>query len=162
MTAATCPRCGGELVSRRIPAGQERSGPVTAAADPHTVRACLAGCAAIDTDLEAALDGALTAGLPFANGTPHDQRCAACSARLDLPMRATLRAVTVAPTGSPPFTVTFGLPFVRCGECGTDNVPPGVADDVRTSGRAACGLPPTRQRTTLLRRLLRRGGPGSL
>lgn len=161
MTQPTCTRCGGSLALHRLPASEARSGPVTAAADPHDVRACAAGCEVHDATLEDALQDALSVGLRFAAGTPRDRRCSVCTAVLELPMRATLRAVTVAPIGSAPFTLAFGLPLIRCGECGTDNVPPGVGDDVRTSGRTACGLPAERRRPMLLRRLRRRGGPGS-
>lgn len=156
-----CPGCGGEQRPIALPAAQARTEVVTASVDARTVVRCDPGCSDTRSLLGSALDRALDAGLTFGRGRPDAASCAGCTELLDLPMRATTRSVTVEPPAAAPFTLTFSLPLVRCGGCGADNVPPGLADAVRSSARTACGVPPEQRRGGLLRRLRRRGAPGS-
>ena len=156
-----CPDCGDEQRTDARPAAQVRVGVVSATADPRTAIACERGCADAVGRLGAALERALASGLTFGHGRAGAPRCAACDEALDLPMRATLRSITVEPPAGPPFTLTFTLPLVRCGECGTDNVPPGVVDAVRSSAHEASGVRPAPRPGGALRWLRRRGGRGS-
>ena len=156
-----CIDCGDEQRPLTRPASQARAGVVSASVDPRTADGCERGCADSEARLGAALEQALASGLTFGHGRPDAPRCAACDEALDLPMRATLRSVTVEPPVGAPFTLTFALPLVRCGECGTDNVPPGVVDAVRTSARDACGVRAAPGPSGAFRRLRRRVGRGS-
>ena len=156
-----CPDCGDEQRTVTRPAAQARAEVVGASVDPRTAVTCARGCADAEERLGAALEQALASGLTFGHGRPGAPRCAACDEALDLPMRATLRSVTVEPSVGPPFTLTFTLPLVRCGECGTDNVPPSVVDAVRSSARDACGVRPVPRPSGWFRRLRRRVGRGS-
>lgn len=117
----------------------------------------------------AAIDGRLT----FAARRRRVAHCGACTAVLDLPMRATTRSATVEPPDGPPFTLTFWLPVVRCGVCGVDDVPPELVEVVLrcalTSAGAAGAIgaigatvedAPRRTRSLLLRPRRRRGAPG--
>ena len=134
---------------------------MSASVDPRAVVGCDRGCADSEARLGSAVERALELGLTFGRGRTGTSRCAICAEPLDLPMRATLRSVTVEPPAERPFTLTFTLPLVRCGECGTDNVPPGVIDAVRSTGRDACGVGPAPRSRGLFRRLRRRGARGS-
>ena len=156
-----CPDCGDEQRARTRPAAQASAGAVSASVDPRPAIACDRGCEQSEEPLGAALERALHSGLTFGSGRPASPRCAVCEEPLSLPMRATLRSVTVEPAAEPPFTVTFALPLVRCGDCGTDNVPPGVVEAVRSCAREVCGVEPERLAGGPFSRLRRRGGRGS-
>ena len=155
----SCATCGDALVAERRAAVQERSGPITASVEARAVLRCDHGCA--QEEVAPALATALGDAPPAATGRPGAGRCGPCGAPLDLPMRATLRSVTVAPELGPPFTVTFGLPVVRCGECGVDNLPIGLEDDLHRSAHAACGVPLRTVGRGPLSWLRGRGGRGS-
>jgi hypothetical protein len=120
---------------------------------------CGDACPVPQRDLARAIDGAIDARMLLATGRTRSPRCGGCTAALDLPMRSTVRSLTIEPDGSAPFTLTFALPVVRCGDCGHDNVPTELAEVVRRSAREVCGandVNAARARTGLLRRLLRR------
>lgn len=155
-----CPDCGDEQHTHARPGAQVRVGAVGVSVDPHTAVTCARGCAGAEERIGAALERALETGLDFGHGRPGAPRCAICDEPLDLPMRATSRSVTVEPPAGGPFTLTFALPLVRCGECGIDNVPPGVVELVRSSAREACGLGPAPRRGGAFRRLRRHVGRG--
>lgn len=157
-----CPTCGGEIRLALSPAGRSRSGPVGAVSDPRMTPTCSLGCVDATADLRAALDRALDAGLTFARSRGRFDRCGVCAQLLDLPARASTRAVTVEPELSGLFTLTFTLVLVRCGDCGMENVPSGLHRDVRASAFEACRTSPQDGRTSLLRRLRDRGGRGYL
>lgn len=112
---------------------------MTASVDPRADLVCRRGCDQARPSLEA-LGDAVARQLLVAAGRPGAGACGSCHAPLDLPMRASTRAVTVEPPSGEPFTLTFGLPLVRCGECGADNVAPGLAEDLRRSALDACAL----------------------
>jgi hypothetical protein len=164
---STCPTCLVPLRTVTLPAGQGRSGPVSTTVDPRSATVCPSGCTTTaGAPSTRRIDDAVEQRMTFGTGRTRSVRCGACAAVLDLPMRATTRSVTVEPVDGPPFTVTFTLPVVRCGGCGTDNVPPELRDHVRLSIRVACGEPSDVVARTGLGRLLltwrrRLGGQGS-
>ena len=164
MTAADpgCARCG-EPLTGAAPVAVAIAGPIRAIAERRPRPAC-AACGAEGPShdaLVAAVGRAIAARLVGASGRPGAARCGACRSVLDLPMRATSRALTIEADGAAPFTVTVELPLVRCGGCAVDNVPPELVAEVDRSVRATCGLPPASTRTGAFSRLRRRRGRGS-
>jgi hypothetical protein len=141
-----------------------RSGPVAASVDPRADLLCHRGCDTTRATVDAVL-AAVGDQLPIADGRPGAGSCGTCGWPLDLPMRSSVRSVTVEPPSSEPFTLTFSLPLVRCGDCGADNVAPGLTDELRRSALEACGLPSDISLRARLARLLsrrrRRDAPGS-
>jgi hypothetical protein len=109
---------------------------VTASVEPRIALRCSSGHPDPDDRdaLRAAIDGQLTLARPRLLGSA---RCGACTAPLDLPVRTTLRSITVEPLDAAPFTVDLELPVTRCGDCAVDNVAPGLARAVRRAAAAA-------------------------
>ena len=166
----TCNVCGAALQVSGRASTEHREGPVTAQADARALSVC-ADHAARDEQLRIAVLAAIDGGLTFAARQRRAAHCGACSVVLDLPMRATVRSVTVEPPDGPPFTLTFSLPVVRCGACGVDGVPPELVEVVIRCALVAVGVAgeagtvaedaPRRVRSLLLRSRRRRGAPGS-
>lgn len=158
----TCRRCATALTPERRAGATATQGPVEATAEPHVVAAC-SRCGprapGRPDALAVAVDAALAERLPVAGGRPGAARCSSCASALDLPMRATGRALTVTPPSSPPFTVSVRLPLIRCGGCGRDLVPPELARPLRTAVHGATGTADTA--VGPFRRLRRRAGRGS-
>jgi hypothetical protein len=130
-----CAACGAPRTARPHGGGTAEVGPLRAQVEPHELVDCHDGHAgrAVDAALLRAVSEQLTVARRRWRGGDH---CGGCSAALDLPMRATTRAITVtpegtAPAGHSPFTVTFELPVTRCGGCAVDNVPSALLADVR-------------------------------
>lgn len=151
----SCPDCG---------AGTASSGPVRATVDgPGPTRCPVCGTAGdrhgtLPTAVRAAIAERLVGGVGRAGAA----RCGACGTGLDLPMRATSRALAVVMWAGAPFTVTVELPLVRCGGCAVDNVPPELVAEVERTTLAACGVTSTPAGDTApLRRLRRLVGRGS-
>jgi hypothetical protein len=153
-----CQVCGGPQAPVDRPGVEHRDGPIRAAAEPRHDQRCRRGCS---TGIDAAVRRALGSGLIVATRRrwPRSRdRCGTCGATLDLPLRATTRAVTVEPPVGAPFTITLDLPLGRCPECGCDNLPSALAGAVRRAAAVASGavsdggISPRR----------RRGGRGSL
>lgn len=164
MTAAVpgCARCGELRTGPEAPA-VATAGPVRATAEGRPLPPCTrCGAGQPDRDaLIAAIGRAMSARLVGGSGRPGAAHCGVCRGRLDLPMRATSRALTLEADGAAPFTVTVDLPLVRCGACAVDNVPPQLVAEVDRSVRAACGLPPDSTRRGAFNRLRRPRGRGS-
>jgi hypothetical protein len=157
-----CPNCGIALQPAPRPGAEGRSGPIAVSVDPRTVLTCPNACGSTDDALRVAIGRAVRERLLLATGRRTAAHCGRCGAVLDLPMRATTRSVTVEPDAAGPFTLTFQAPLIRCGECGGDNVPPELTDDLERTALETCGVGRTAPRTQgLLRLLRRRGGPGS-
>ena len=163
----TCSVCGAALQVSSRASTEHREGPVTAQADARALSVC-ADHAARDEQLRIAVLAAIDGGLTFAARQRRAAHCGACSVVLDLPMRATVRSVTVEPPDGPPFTLTFSLPVVRCGACGVDGVPPELVETVLRCALVVVGVAgatvpdaPRRVRSLLLRPRRRRGAPGS-
>lgn len=165
MTVAgpACPRCGAPRTAHEPPT-LATSGPVRATAEGRPPLTC-ATCGRGTSDLarrRAAVQRAVDARLVGAAGAPGAADCGACGTALDLPMRATSRALTVELDGTEPFTVTVALPLVRCGECATDNVPPELVTGVERTVATVCGTAtPDAPREGPFSRLRRRAGRGS-
>ena len=167
-SAARCPDCDAALLVTAVPAARATSGPVEVSVEPHRARVCPrrseGRCAGRRSDalLDAALILAIEQRSVAAAGSRRAGRCGDCGSDLDLPMRATTRPVTVEPSDDPPFTLTLAIPVVRCGDCGVDNLPPGIVDHVLSAARTACGLDASRGRGWLgrLSSLLRHGARG--
>jgi hypothetical protein len=61
-------------------------------------------------------------------------RCGACGATLDMPVRRTERPVPIADVaGLPVHTVRLDVPSTRCFACSTDQVPTRSRDDLRAA-----------------------------
>ena len=152
---ASCPDCG---------AGTASAGPVRATVDGSGPTHCPVCGTAGDRrgTMPAAVRAAMAERLVGGEGRAGAGRCGACGTGLDLPMRATTRALTVVTGTGAPFTVTVELPLVRCGGCAVDNVPPELVAEVERTTLAACGVTPSSARDTgPLRRLRRLVGRGS-
>lgn len=166
-----CSLCGAALQVAGRARTECRDGPVTALADARALSVCT-DHAPQDEELHRAVLTAIESGLTFATRHRRTAHCGACSAVLDLPMRATTRSVTVEPPDGPPFTLTFLLPVVRCGDCGVDGVPPELVEVVLRCALLAAGVAGVigataedaapRVRARLLRSRRHRGAPGSL
>jgi len=130
-----CPSCGAARTTRALGGGSAGRGPLQARVEPYELGDCDDGHAVRAVD--AALLRAVSEQLVMArNRWRAGEHCGGCGAALDLPMRATTRAITVVPEPAmarqhTPFTVTFDLPVTRCGECAVDNVPSALNADVR-------------------------------
>jgi hypothetical protein len=170
----SCRACGAQRQIVLLPGSSVTVGPVRASAESRRSVRC-PSCS--PSDRTKSTDGALAVAIGRAIGQivigafdrqrrERIARCGACAERLDLPMRATTRAVTIEAEDEPPFTLTLQLPMVRCGGCGCDNVPPEIGPDVRVGAFRACGLSATGRPTSgrgagSLSWLRRRGGQGS-
>jgi hypothetical protein len=159
--SGSCPTCGAVLQSANRAAADHRSGPVTSVVDPRSVPACPEGCRSADAGLIDAIRRAIDERLIVASGRRTSARCGVCASELDLPARATTRSVTVEPPTGAPFTLTFHLPVVRCGECGGENVPPELRADVAGSAFAACDVRDDLRPQGRFRLRRGRGGPVS-
>lgn len=149
----SCPSCGDLLEAEPRVGTEEQRGPVRAVVESRRMPSCPRACS---LGLSEAIERALEARLVSATRTRWSRsgdRCGACSAGLDLPLRATTRSVTVEPPGAAPFTVTLSLPLGRCPDCGCDNVPSALIDAVRSAALLASGA--------ALRPRRRRGAQGS-
>jgi len=162
-----CAACGGPLALRGLAGREARVGPVRAVADARSVASCPSCPPEVRRDgqdpLSDAIDVAIAHGLLFADRHRRGDRCGACGVELDLPMRASTRSVTVVPPDAHPFTLTFALPFVRCGGCAADNVPAELAGSVDEAARSATGVqhPGREGGRRRFSRLRRRAGRGS-
>jgi hypothetical protein len=131
-----CPRCGRIcLIERR--AGREVAvGTVAAASEVQPTLVCPehgpVGSALTYTDAAAALAHMVFARRRVMRGA---DRCDGCGATMTMPVRRTVRPVTVAAPDVAPFTVTFDVPSSRCPACGLDQVPTRSQDDVREALR---------------------------
>lgn len=154
-----CSVCGGALRTPLRPGVERAIGPVRALADTRAFTVCdehVSPRGALRAAVLAAVDDRLPLALHHRDGA----RCGPCGAVLDLPMRATTRAVTVEPPDGDPFTVTLALPLIRCGECGTDNVPPELRATLHECTLSAVSVDdPDRARSRLLSWLRRHDGP---
>lgn len=115
--------------------GTAELGPLIARVETYELVDCDEGHAAraVDAALLRTISEQLVMARRRWRGGEH---CGGCAGALDLPMRATTRAITVVPDASmvanhTPFTVTFDLPVTRCGACAVDNVPSALQADVR-------------------------------
>jgi len=143
-----CSTCGGPLQPVTHPAVEHQEGPVRASAEPRQGQGCARGCSAGVTaateGAEGAVDRALRDRLVIASRGRWPRakdRCGDCGVTLDLPLRATTRALTVEPSGGAPFTITLAVPLGRCPACGCDNVPSALAGAVRRAACIAAGTP---------------------
>lgn len=134
-----CPVCGAAGV---VVAGRPReatvgtvavlcaTGPVVACPDGHRA----------PPDVGDAVVAACRGALPHARARRlrRIDVCERCGTPLTMPVRRTVRPVTVDQIdGLPVTTLRFDLPTTRCPECSTDQVPTRSADDVAAAARAA-------------------------
>jgi hypothetical protein len=135
---STCATCGAVRRSVALGGAARTLLGVTASVEPRFAPRCTAGHP--DADDLAALTRAIDQQLVLGrNRLLRAARCGACASTLDLPLRTTLRGVTVEPPDASPFTVDLELPLTRCGSCGADNVAPGLGRAVRRTAAAAVG-----------------------
>ena len=169
--SSRCPRCGAATARRTLPGLEHRDGPVRASSEPRSLLSCADRCGsdiaeatrrAIDAQLVIATrrvrgrsSGAWRRLLPSGRtpGQMADRttdrtidRCGGCATALDLPLRATTRALTIEPADGDPFTITLGLPLGRCPSCGCDNVPSALAGAVAVAALTAARAPLSQRR----------------
>lgn len=155
----SCSVCGGALRTPQRSGVEQAIGPVRALAETRAFTVCDAHVSA-QSALRAAVLAAVDGRLPLALHRRGGACCGPCGAVLDLPMRATTRSVTVEPPDGDPFTVTLALPLIRCGECGTDNVPAELRASLHECMLSVVNVDdPGRARSRLLSWLRRHDGP---
>jgi hypothetical protein len=131
-----CRTCGAERRSRALGGAARTLLGVTASVEPRYAPRCVQGHP--DPGDLVALSHALEGQLTLARSRPlRAAHCGACRHALDLPLRTTLRSITVEPADAAPFTVDLEVPVTRCGSCATDNIAPGLGRAVRRTAAAA-------------------------
>jgi len=130
-----CPVCH-EAASLQLSSGAQASvGTVAVALERRPVIACEQRHEATPPEVVDAAMAAATSSLPRARKRllRHDV-CGACGAALTMPVRRTVRPVTVEGDSEVPvLTLRFEVPSTRCPECGVDQVPSRSQEDLVVS-----------------------------
>ena len=130
-----CPVCH-EAASLELRGGAEATvGTVAVTLERRPVVACVQGHEATPPEVVDAAMAAATSSLPRARKRLLRQDvCSACGAALTMPVRRTVRPVTVEGAGGVPvLTLRFEMPSTRCPECGVDQVPSRSQEDLVVS-----------------------------
>jgi hypothetical protein len=122
----------------RLPDGAAAIGSVTLRLDPVPATRCPNGHVRPLDGVAAAISDELLASLLVAQRRRLRRReqCGACGARLDLPPRGTETPVPVRFSGGV-ITATLEAPFVRCPDCGREQLPTTVAKAIPDLAEAA-------------------------
>lgn len=135
-----CRVCGGQLEESSNAGIEHRAGPIRAVAQSRLSRHCANRCGdGLADAARRAIATGLVVAIPGRRSRDAD-RCGQCGSVLDLPLRATTRAVTIEPDAAAPFTVTLDLPVGRCPGCGCDNLPSALAVDLDVVTLSAAGV----------------------
>ena len=127
-----CPQCGAAVAWEVAGGAEVTAGTVGSVVEQRPVLACDRGHRTMPEGLSEALAERLLVALGAARRGPlrRGDRCESCGAALTMPVRRTLRTVTVDDLEAPLVTVTLDVPSTRCPECGLDQVPSRSRDDV--------------------------------
>lgn len=135
---SSCSACGEATEVVRLPDGAAAIGPATLRLDPVPATRCANGHVRPLDGVAAAVTDELLASLLLAErrGLRRQERCGACGARLDLPPRGTETPVPVRFSGGV-ITATLEAPFIRCPDCGREQLPTAVAEVIADLAEAA-------------------------
>ncbi len=124
MGPSTCPACGETgPVGLRGPL-EVMPGTVSAVLERRPVVDCGAGHERPPASARPAADEAIARAIPRARQRRlRREVCDSCGAALTMPVRRTVRPVSVEAPDLPVLTVQIDLPMTRCPDCGRDQVP---------------------------------------
>jgi DNA-directed RNA polymerase subunit RPC12/RpoP len=145
VTSATarCPICGEQGPVAPGPARQQQVGTVAGLLEQVPEVRCPAGhvgSATADPATTRAVLARVRDAVGHARPTRlRGERCAACGARLTMPVRRTPWPVTVDELpGLPVLTFRLDLPSTRCPDCGVDQLPARSQADLAATVTALC------------------------
>jgi hypothetical protein len=128
---ARCPACGVDAAVALRAGAEVTVGTVAATIERRPVVTCPDDHGMSPTEVVGAAMEAAERGLPRARSRVfRGDACRSCGAALTMPMRRTVRSVTIDAPGLPVLTMRFDLPSTRCPECGTDQVPSRSQEDL--------------------------------
>lgn len=130
-----CPVCNAAARIELREASEVTVGTVAVTLERRPVVACTPRHDATPPEVVEAAMAAATSALPRARKRLlRGDACGECGAALTMPVRRTVRPVTVeGDADTPVLTLRFDLPSVRCSECGVDQVPSGSQEDLVVS-----------------------------
>lgn len=130
-----CPVCNDASPIELRDPSEATVGTVAVALERRPVAACTSRHDATPPEVVDAAMAAATSALPRARKRLlRGDACGACGAALTMPVRRTVRPVTVEGDADVPvLTLRFDLPSVRCSECGVDQVPSRSQEDLVVS-----------------------------
>lgn len=122
---ATCPACGSRRRSDRVRRTVETThGSIAILAEGVPVDRCVCGHRRVPVTFDDAASAACSTSIPVARGRRlRPDACVGCDASMSMPVRRSVRAVTVSPEDGPVTTLRLDLPMQRCPECGLDQLP---------------------------------------
>lgn len=131
MTPATCPRCGQPgHIELRDPV-EHTLDTVAVLLERRPVLVCRSGHELTPAAAHAAAAAAIATAVPRSRSRwLRHERCGVCGAQLTMPVRRTVRPVSVESDELPVLTLHLDLPMTRCPECGVDQVPARSHSDV--------------------------------
>jgi hypothetical protein len=128
---AACPTCGVDAAIELRPGAEVTVGTVAASIERRPVVACPDDHGRSPPEVVGAAMEAAEHGLPRARSRLlRGDACRACGAALTMPVRRTVRSVTIEAPDLPVLTMRFDLPSTRCPDCGTDQVPSRSQEDL--------------------------------
>jgi hypothetical protein len=141
--AGRCPTCGEQGLVALVAGRETRTGTVAGLLERVPEVRCPAGhtgAATAEPAVSRAVLDRVRQAVGHARSTRlRGERCAACGARLTMPVRRTPWPVTVDELpGLPVLTFRFDVPSTRCPDCGVDQVPARSQADLAATVTALC------------------------
>lgn len=108
-------------------------GSIAILAEGLPVDRCVCGFRRITETFTDAASAACSTSIPVARGRRlRPDACLGCGAAMSMPVRRSVRAVTVSPEVGPVTTLRLDLPMQRCPDCGLDHLPARSQADLTT------------------------------
>lgn len=123
-SSAACPVCGSTSWERVRRTAEATHGSIAILAEGVCVDRCVCGHRRVPMAFRDAASSACSASIPVARARRlRPDACVGCGASMSMPVRRSVRAVTVSPEDGPVTTLRLDLPMQRCPECGLDHLP---------------------------------------
>lgn len=121
---SACPACGSTDGDRVRRTAQATRGSIAILAEGLPVDRCVCGFRRVTGTFADAASAACSTSIPVARGRRvRPDACLGCGASMSMPVRRSVRAVTVTPEVGPVTTLRLDLPMQRCPDCGLDHLP---------------------------------------
>jgi hypothetical protein len=119
-----CPRCGATSSERVRRTAEATHGSIAILAEGVPVDRCGCGNRQAPVAFTAEAATACATAVPVSRARRlRPDACVGCGAAMSMPVRRSVRAVTVSPTDGPVTTLQVDLPMQRCADCGLDQLP---------------------------------------
>ncbi|MFP4634906.1 MAG: hypothetical protein ACLFRD_03510 [Nitriliruptoraceae bacterium] len=131
MRPVTCPRCGQPGQIELHDPVELTLGTVAVLLERRPLLTCRSGHQLVPAAAHEAAATAIATAVPRSRlRWPRRERCGVCDGRLTMPVRRTVRPVSVESGELPVLTIHLDLPMTRCPDCGVDQVPARSHGDV--------------------------------